>query len=108
MPHVLPNFNDTVVQKYGIPEIYAAFPDLFKDRDPSEKPTIAVIDQGVDMTENRYDIWKNAAEIPSNGIDDDGNGFIDDAFGYNFYPIADFGIERYVLVNIPRLKKIQT
>lgn len=85
MAQVLPNFNDSTVIKYGIPEIYEAMPELFADRDPAGKPTIAVIDQGIDMSENRYDIWKNAAEIPGNGIDDDGNGFIDDAFGYNFY-----------------------
>lgn len=85
MPHVLPNLSDTALIRYGIPEIYAAMPHLFADRPVEQKQTIAIIDNGVDLTKNHYDLWRNPIEVPDNGIDDDGNGFIDDPWGWDFY-----------------------
>ncbi len=48
--------------------------------------TVAVIDDGVDITHQdlRENIWRNTREIAGNGIDDDGNGYTDDIFGWNF------------------------
>lgn len=48
--------------------------------------TVAVIDVGVDITNNdlKENIWQNQKELPDNGIDDDRNGFIDDMHGWNF------------------------
>jgi len=47
--------------------------------------TIAVLDTGVDLTQEDLQnrLWTNIGEIPGNGIDDDHNGFIDDIHGYN-------------------------
>lgn len=52
----------------------------------TDKPIVAVIDTGMDMTHPALanSLWVNTAEIPGNGIDDDGNGFIDDVNGWNF------------------------
>lgn len=52
----------------------------------SYKPTIAVIDTGIDLqhVDLSSALWANTGEIPSNGIDDDGNGFVDDINGWNF------------------------
>jgi subtilisin family serine protease len=48
--------------------------------------TVAVIDQGVDIThpDLQKAIWTNTREIPGNGRDDDGNGYVDDVHGWDF------------------------
>jgi subtilisin family serine protease len=48
--------------------------------------TVAVIDQGVDIThpDLQKAIWTNPREVPGNGRDDDGNGYIDDVHGWDF------------------------
>lgn len=52
----------------------------------SSAVTVAVLDDGVDMTNTDMQgaIWTNPGEIAGNGIDDDGNGYIDDVHGYDF------------------------
>ncbi len=54
----------------------------------SNKPVVAIIDTGVDLTHTVFTqsgaIWTNPGEIPNNGIDDDGNGYVDDVHGWNF------------------------
>lgn len=63
----------------------------------SERPIVAVIDSGIDLTHSAFvktdAIWKNTGESgldaqnrdkSTNGIDDDGNGYVDDINGYNF------------------------
>ncbi len=63
----------------------------------SDRPIVAVIDSGIDLTHSAFvktdAIWKNPGESgldaqnrdkSTNGIDDDGNGYIDDINGYNF------------------------
>lgn len=44
MTQTLPNFDDPVIQAYGIPEIYDAMPELFEPR--SIKPIVGIVDQG--------------------------------------------------------------
>ncbi len=44
---------------------------------------VAVIDCGVDLTQQDLNFWKNHLEIPGNGIDDDADGYIDDYDGWN-------------------------
>lgn len=48
--------------------------------------TLAVIDDGIDMTHQDLNpiLWVNPGEVAGNGIDDDGNGYVDDINGYNF------------------------
>jgi subtilisin family serine protease len=52
----------------------------------SKTVLVAVIDSGVDTTQNELKpvLWVNPKEIPGNGIDDDKNGHIDDIHGWNF------------------------
>ncbi|HMG82023.1 MAG TPA: S8 family serine peptidase, partial [Ferruginibacter sp.] len=52
----------------------------------SKTVLVAVIDSGVDTTQNELKpiLWVNPKEIPANGIDDDKNGHIDDMHGWNF------------------------
>jgi subtilisin family serine protease len=52
----------------------------------SKTVLVAVIDSGIDTTQNELKpvIWVNPKEIPGNGIDDDKNGHIDDMHGWNF------------------------
>ncbi len=54
---------------------------------PRQSPIIAVLDEGIDVTENELtnQIWVNSDETAGNGIDDDSNGYIDDRNGCNFY-----------------------
>lgn len=56
-------------------------------RDTSWRPTIAIIDTGVDIDhpDLAANIWTNAAEQNgANNQDDDGNGFRDDVHGWDF------------------------
>lgn len=48
--------------------------------------TIAIIDDGIDLTHPDLEpiLWVNPGEIAGNGVDDDGNGYVDDVNGYNF------------------------
>lgn len=56
--------------------------------DVNNRPIVAVIDTGVDMTHSVFTqsqaFWRNTAEIANNGVDDDFNGFVDDVYGWNF------------------------
>ncbi len=53
-----------------------------------EKPIVAVIDTGVDIThelfQNSGAIYVNQAEIAGDNLDNDHNGYIDDISGWNF------------------------
>ena len=62
-----------------------AYLELLKGK-KSNPVVVAVIDEGVDITQEDLQghIWTNKKEIPGNGIDDDGNGYIDDVHGWNF------------------------
>ncbi len=52
----------------------------------SKTVTVAVIDSGIDTTQEDLKpiLWRNPGEIPGNGIDDDSNGYVDDIYGWNF------------------------
>ncbi len=53
----------------------------------AERPIIAIIDTGVDIThpDLAANIWTNPAEADgASTIDDDQNGFVDDLYGWNF------------------------
>jgi hypothetical protein len=56
-----------------------------------ERPIVAIIDSGLDMTHQVFNasssaqsLWINQWEIPGNGLDDDGNGYVDDIHGFDF------------------------
>lgn len=63
-----------------------AYKELLKDKKPSKKIVVAVIDSGIDIDHEdlKGRIWTNEDEIPDNNIDDDKNGFVDDVHGWNF------------------------
>ena len=78
--HLL-NYSQDGYMGTGVKEAY----ELLKGR-KSTKVVIAVIDSGVDTTQEdlKANLWVNPKEIPGNGKDDDGNGYIDDIHGWNF------------------------
>ena len=55
------------------------------------RPTIAIVDTGVDLshTDLRFNRWINEKEVSGNQRDDDGNGYVDDFHGYNFSADSD-------------------
>jgi cell wall-associated protease len=80
--HLLDRESDGV---YGI-SLEKAYNMLLKDRKPSKKVVVAVIDSGVDTAHEdlKTVLWTNPGEVAGNGIDDDGNGYVDDVHGWNF------------------------
>jgi len=68
-----------------------AYKELLKDKKPSKKIVVAVIDSGIDIDHDdlKGRIWTNKDEIPDNNIDDDKNGFVDDIHGWNFIGNSD-------------------
>ncbi|CAN5833506.1 S8 family peptidase [soil metagenome] len=75
---------------YGI-STERAFQELLNGRTPARSVIVAVIDSGVDITQEGLQgrLWTNPGEIPGNGVDDDGNGYVDDTHGWNFIGGAD-------------------
>jgi len=72
---------DTV---YGT-SVNRAYRELLKGK-TSHTVVVAVIDEGVDITQEDLQghIWTNKKEISGNGVDDDHNGYVDDVHGWNF------------------------
>jgi cell wall-associated protease len=70
---------------YGI-SLDKAYAFVKEKKLKSKTVLVAVIDSGVDTTQNELKpiLWVNPKEIPGNGIDDDNNGHIDDIHGWNF------------------------
>src|ERR1700728_1048988 len=70
---------------YGI-SLDKAYAFVKEKKLKSKTVLVAVIDSGVDTTQNELKpiLWVNPKEIPGNGIDDDKNGHIDDMHGWNF------------------------
>lgn len=69
----------------NIDGLWQAYEDDFDDESNTERPVIAILDTGVDIThpDLAANIWTNPNEI-SNGSDDDSNGFKDDLHGWDF------------------------
>ena len=69
----------------NIDGLWQAYEDDFDDNSSTERPIIAILDTGVDITHTDLaaNIWTNPNEI-ANGSDDDGNGFKDDLHGWDF------------------------
>jgi len=69
---------------YGT-SVNRAYKELLKGK-RSKQVVVAVIDEGVDITQQDLQghIWTNTKEIAGNEIDDDKNGYIDDVHGWNF------------------------
>lgn len=82
-PHNWHELDKTETGYYGI-SLDKAY--QFLKNKKSKTITVAVIDSGVDTTQEdlKSILWKNPGEIPGNGIDDDHNGYIDDIYGWNF------------------------
>ncbi len=61
---------------------------IAKPANQGEKPIIAIIDTGLDITHELFNLsdalWQNTAEIPNDGLDNDLNGYVDDVNGWNF------------------------
>ncbi|CAG5068053.1 hypothetical protein DYBT9623_00781 [Dyadobacter sp. CECT 9623] len=59
---------------------------LLKDKKPTKKVIVAIIDSGVDTLhpDLKSIVWENKKEIAGNGKDDDRNGYPDDVRGWNF------------------------
>ncbi|MEO7044959.1 MAG: S8 family serine peptidase, partial [Ferruginibacter sp.] len=74
---------------YGT-SVNRAYKELLKGK-KSQPVIVAVIDEGVDITQEDLQghIWTNKKEIAGNGIDDDKNGYTDDVNGWNFLGGAD-------------------
>ena len=82
-PHNWHELDKTETGYYGI-SLDKAY--QFLKNKKSKPVTVAIIDSGVDTTQEDLKpvLWKNPGEIPGNGIDDDHNGYIDDVYGWNF------------------------
>ena len=70
----------------GVPGADVKAPAAWNVQTGSSAITIAVVDDGAEMTHEDLaaNIFTNPGEIPGNGIDDDHNGFIDDVHGWDF------------------------
>ena len=68
-----------------IDELWQAYEDGLDEKPDTDRPVIAILDTGVDIThpDLAANIWTNPNEI-ANGSDDDGNGFKDDLHGWDF------------------------
>ncbi|MEO7961512.1 MAG: S8 family peptidase [Ginsengibacter sp.] len=82
-PHDWHELDRTETGYYGI-SLDKAY--QFLKNKPSKTVVVAVIDSGIDTTQEdlKAVLWQNPGEIPGNGIDDDKNGYIDDVHGWNF------------------------
>ena len=69
----------------NIDGLWQAYEDDFDEGSNTNRPIIAILDTGVDIThpDLAANIWTNPNEI-DNGSDDDGNGFKDDLHGWDF------------------------
>lgn len=69
----------------NIDDLWQAYEDGLDETPEKERPIIAILDTGVDIThpDLEANIWTNPNEI-SNGSDDDSNGFKDDLHGWDF------------------------
>jgi subtilisin family serine protease len=70
----------------GVPGADVKAPAAWNVTTGSSAITIAVIDDGAEMTHEDLaaNIFTNPGEIAGNGIDDDHNGFVDDVHGWDF------------------------
>jgi hypothetical protein len=82
-------------QQWGISAI--KLDQLWQQTTISDKPIIAILDTGVDIThpDLKDNIWSNYSEVNgAEGVDDDGNGYKDDIHGWDFVnnsaTIADY------------------
>jgi subtilisin family serine protease len=82
-------------QQWGISAI--KLDQLWQQTTISDKPIIAILDTGVDIThpDLKDNIWSNYSEVNgTDGRDDDGNGYTDDLHGWDFInqtgTIADY------------------
>lgn len=82
MAATLPNFGTAANVYYGIPDLYAADPDLFAERTVANSVGYAIVDTGFNMGANK--VWENPNEVVD-GTDTDGNFMVDDINGWNFY-----------------------
>ena len=69
----------------NIDGLWQAYEDGLDETPEKERPIIAILDTGVDIThpDLEANIWTNPNEI-GNNYDDDGNGFKDDIHGWDF------------------------
>ena len=73
------------IEATNIDGLWQAYEDGLDETPNTERPIIAILDTGVDIThpDLEANIWTNPNEI-SNGSDDDSNGFKDDLHGWDF------------------------
>ena len=73
------------IEATNIDGLWQAYEDGLDEIPEKERPIIAILDTGVDIThpDLEANIWTNPNEI-SNGSDDDSNGFKDDLHGWDF------------------------
>lgn len=69
--------------RYGIPAIKEHLPELFEPKPSEDKPTIAVVDGGINHDNKNYEVFENPRE-KIDGTDTDKNNYVDDVRGYNF------------------------
>jgi subtilisin family serine protease len=82
-------------QQWGISAI--KLDQLWQQTTISDKPIVAILDTGVDIThpDLKDNIWSNYSEVNgAEGVDDDSNGYKDDIHGWDFVnnsaTIADY------------------